>query len=345
MAQNTIDGNGDGTFIIDGNGDGSFIIDGNGLQGADAFPEPPAPPRELRSFWLESLDGSVIVPLSGTNGRALMPGATGLGLPPVDVVTGTTPGMPGSWLQEVNVLERPIFLPLTFFSWESQAEFFEMLAELRSVATDWDADLLGLNGTFRLGVASADGDRLLDVTYRSGWEGVLGGGDGGSDWEKFALNLVAVAPFWRARDATTQSYSAAPGTVFLGDGNDTHPWPRQISASVTVGSNMPILVDGDVPVWPEFTFTGPIPSVTISYQGTLISVPAGVPTGQTLRLVTDPRARSARLDGVIAWDRISMGATFSPLRPGVNLVSIQLATAGEDAAVDMSWFTQWKAAW
>lgn len=253
--------------------------------------------------------------------------------------------MPGSWLQEVNILERPIFLPLAFFSEESQADFFASLSELRSLVSAWDGDLLGRSGTFRLGVTSAEGDRLLDVTYKSGWEGALGGGDGGSDWERFGLNLVAVAPFWQAREVTAKSYSVPSGAVFLGSGDGSAPWPRRLTASTTVGANMPIPVMGDVPVWPEFQFRGPIPSVEISWAGTTISVPGGVPTGQTLRLVTDPRGRSARIGDVIAWDRISMGATFSPLLPGMNRVSIQLASAGEDARVDMSWYVQWKAAW
>lgn len=349
MDQDTIDGGYPGLGVldvIDGNGDTAEVIDGNATPVPPVVPEPPVPPRELRSFWLESLDGQTVIPLSGVNGRALLPGATGLELPPYDVVTGTTPGMPGSWLQEINVLERPIFLPLAFFSSQSQAEFFARLAELRSVITTWnDSDLLGLDGTFRLGVASVDGDRLLDVTYRSGWEGALGGEDGGSDWEKFGLNLVATSPFWRARDETVQSYSAAAGPVFLGDGDGSDPWPRQITASTTIGKNMPIVVDGDVPVWPEFAFTGPITSVLITYRGTKITVPNGVPTGQTLRLVTNPRARSARLNGAIAWDQISMGATFSPLLPGTNRVSIELATGSDDAVLDMAWHRQWKAAW
>lgn len=348
MDQDTIDGGYPGldlADVIDGNGDAFEVVDGNGTPELPVVPLPPVPPRELRAFWLESLDGTTVIPLSGTNGRALLPGATGLELPPIDVVTATTPGMPGSWLQEVNVLERPIFLPMAFFSSKAQEEFFARLAELRSVMTDWDGDLLGLDGTFRLGVASVTGDRLLDVTYRSGWEGTLGGEDGGSDWEKFGLNLVAVAPFWRSRDAVVKSYSAEPGPVFLGTGDNTHPWPRRVSSSVKVGANMPIVVEGDVSVWPEFGFTGPIPAVTITWPGTNISVPNGVPAGQTLRLVTNPRARSARLGGAIAWERISMGATFAPLRPGLNRVSIELATASADARVDMAWFRQWKAAW
>lgn len=348
MDQDTIDGGEPGVVIddiIDGNGDTFDILDGNEEPTPVEPPVQPVAPRELRSFWLESMDGSVVIPLTGVNGRALLPGATGLELPPVDLVTATTPGMPGSWLQEINVLERQVFLPLAFFSSRAQAEFFERLAELRGLVAAWDVDLLGLTGTFRLGVSSTTGDRLLDVVYGSGWEGTLGGEDGGSDWEKFGLNLTAVSPFWRAREQTVQSYSAAPGPAFLGSGDGSAPWPRQIAASVTIGMNMPIRVEGDVPVWPDFTFAGPIPSVVISYPGTNITVPAGVPTGQTLRLITDPRARSARLNGAIAWDRINMGAKFSPLRPGINRVSIQLATAGDDAGLDMSWFTQWKAAW
>lgn len=351
MDQDTIDGGTWGAVVvdtIDGNGTpGGDIIDGNGAPTVQPDPEPPTPeptyPAEIRAFWLESLDGSVVVPLSG-EGRVLMPGATGLELPPRSVVTSSTPGLPGASLREVNYLERDVFLPLAFHSWESQSEFFGRLAELRSLLSSW-GDVLGETGTFRLGVNSYDGHRLLDVVYKAGWEGTLGGSDSGRDWELVPLNLVAVSPFWRSREQISKHYAAVPGPAFLGTGDNSNPWPRRISSSRTIGTNMPIPVKGDVPVWPEFTFTGPIPSVSITYPGTNISIPGGVPDGSVLRLVTDPRAQSARLDGAIAWGRINMGATFSPLLPGTNRVSIALATDSADAGLDLSWYTQWESAW
>lgn len=353
MDQDTIDGGAPGTVVvdvIDGNGDAFDIFDGNDevTIPQPAEPElPPIPgPTDSRVLSLESLDGSVSVVIAGGgSGRALMPGATGLKLPPLDVVTGTTPGMPGSWLQEINVLEREVFLPIALWSDVSQAEFFATLDEFQGIVSDWDDLDIGQTGTCRLVARSSKGERVLDVTYKGGMEGEEGGEATGEDWATYGLTFVAVSPYWHAREPVERPVSIAAGRAFLGDGSGNTPWPRSISASVVVGENMPITVEGDVPTWTEYEILGPVPSVTVAYPGTAVEVPGGVPAGQILRLVTDPRSRSARLDGSIAWDRITMGATFSPLRPGTNRVSVVLSTAGDGAGLLMRWTPQWKAAW
>ncbi|NII42302.1 hypothetical protein E9228_002960 [Curtobacterium flaccumfaciens] len=353
MDQDTIDGGAPGSVIaavIDGNGDVFNVIDGNNGANTPDPSDPPLPPipgpTDSRVLSLESLDGAVSVVLAGgRSGRVLMPGATGLRLPPVDVVTGTTPGMAGSWLQEVNVLEREVFLPIGLWSDESQAEFFAILDEFQGIVSAWDDVDIGQVGTCRLVARSSKGERVLDVTYKGGMEGEEGGDASGEDWATYGLTFVAVSPYWHAREPVERSYSIVSGEDFLGDGTGTAPWPRSISPSTVVGENMPIPVEGDVPTWTEYEVLGPVPSVTVTYPGTSVDVPGGVPAGQILRLVTDPRARSARLDGAIAWDRITMGATFAPLRPGVNRVSVVLSTAGDGAGLVMRWTPQWKAAW
>lgn len=162
----TIDGGGPADEFVD-------TLDGNGPTGSDFPTTPPVIVREdTRRIWLESMDGSVVVPLNVDVDRILKAGATGLQLPPLDVVTIKTPGMPGSSLQEVNVDEREVFLPLKFASDTSHAEFMGKLTELRGlIAPMWDLVNVGDTGTFRLGVSSLNGERLLDVVYKDGWTG------------------------------------------------------------------------------------------------------------------------------------------------------------------------------
>jgi hypothetical protein len=300
--------------------------------------------RESRTFWLESLDGQVVVPLTGRD-RFMMPGATGLNLPPVDVVTSTTPGMVGSWLQEVNVLQREVFLPLFFASDVSQETFFAQLAELREMVTDWDSVDVGSTGTFRLGVSSSVGERLLDVMYVDGWSGSLGGDDSGASWERFGLTLLAVDPYWRARNPVVLEFAQPVGDPFLGDGSGVTPWPRRLTPSVVIGAGMKVLVEGDVPVWPDVVLRGPAVTASVSYAGTNIVIPAGVPNSGVLELATDPRRRSARLDGQIAWSRISMGSTFSPLRPGLNTMNVALSASGAGTALLIQYVPGFKSAY
>lgn len=324
------------------------------------FPAPPLLPEtqprvDPRTLSLESLDGSVVIPLGQDVEHLLLGGATGLMLPPVDVVTATTPGMVGSWLQQVITMEREVFIPIKFASEESYNAHIAEVGRLIDLISGWDDITIGQLGTFRLVASSPEqDDRVLNVTYKSGWEGVWGvaGGGGstsgtlaGPTWEQIGLTLIAVDPWWRAREPQSVTFrTPAQNPVFLGSGDNTHPWPRQISASEVIGNNMPILVGGNVPVWATVTVDGFVSQASISWPGTSVNVPAGIPDGSSLVLVTDLRSRSARLNGAIAWSSIAMGSTFWPLLPGVNSVSVDVGTSGPNTGLTLSWTPGWRSA-
>lgn len=324
------------------------IVDGNGAGPEVTFPTtPPVLPREdTRVYWLESMDGSIVIPLNVDAERILMPGATGLELPPIDVATLTTPGVPGSQLQEITIGEREVFLPMKFASDRSQQAFFEQLNELRGLLTGaWWQSVSGLTGTFRLGVSSSAGERLLDVTYKSGMTGAHGGADSGTRWEKFGLTLVATEPFWHAREKTVKTFTVQSGEVFLADGTGTAPWPRSLTASVVIGNGMQMVVDGDVPVWMDMVVQGPATLASVTFPGTNVVMNSSIPDGQTLSLVTHPRRRSARLNGSVAWSKLAFNSTFAPLLPGRNTVNIGLNSSGDGTSLTVGWFNQWLSAY
>jgi len=287
------------------------------------------------------LDGSVSIPLNVDAEHLLLPGATGLDLPPLSVVTAQTPGIPGTWLQEVDVLQRPVFLPLEFTSETSQADFFDTLAALRGVVAGWEQVTLGSTGTFRLRVTSASGERVLTVVYSSGMEGSWGSGDGGTKWQKYGLNLIAVDPYWRAPEATQVVFTAqAPNPFITSSAGTTYPWPRQIMSDFSViGAGMPVTV-GEIPAWPVIEVDGPSSALEVVWAGTNINVSA-LTTGQTLLLKTDPRGRSARINGQPAWSAISMSSVISALPPGDSEIDI----AGSPQRVSLTWTPGFKSAW
>lgn len=323
------------------------IVDGNGTGNEVPFPTtPPILPREdTRVYWFESMDGSVVIPLNVDAERILMPGATGLYLPPVDVVTATTPGVPGSWIQEENILEREVFLPMKFASDRSQEEFFAELDELRGLVTaNWFTPRVGRTGSFRLGVASSKGERLLDVTYKSGMEGAAGGSDGGTRWQKFGLTLVAADPFFHAREKTSYTYQVDAGEVFLSS-TDANSWPRALSASTVIGNGMEMFVAGDVPAWIDMDVTGPATLASVTYPGTNVVMNSAIAAGSELSLVTHPRRRSARLNGSVAWSKIAFNSTFAPLMPGSNTVNVAMNSSGDGTSMTVSWLEGWVSAW
>jgi hypothetical protein len=346
---NVIDGNSSIGAYIDGNAPANAdIIDGNGPDVTEALVAsgPSVIPRaDTRTVTLESLDGSIVIPLNTDTERIVLGGVTGVGLPPRDVGMDSSPGMAGSTLQEITVRQREVFIPLKFASDSSQADFFAKLAELRALIDPTTDVEVGSVGTFRLVVGSLLGERLLTVVYSSGWEGNWGGDASGARWEKFGLTLIAVDPYWRARKSVELTYKAAPGGVFLGSGDNTHPWPRRLAASVVVGAGMQVPIEGDVAAWPEVELHGPAPFASLAWPGTSVVMPTGVPDGSTLLLRTDERVRSARLDGVIAWSRIQFGATFLPLRPGVNTIDVELGSSGAGAELTLRYTPAFKTAY
>jgi len=131
--------------------------------------------------------------------------------------------------------------------------------------------------------------------------------------------------------------------VFLSS-TDDNVWPRSISASVTIGNGMQMAVQGDVPAWVEVFVDGPATIAELSFPGTNMVMTSSVADGQELVLITDPRRRSARLGGQVAWPYISPTSTFAPLRPGMNSVNVQLGSAGADTSMTVRWLERWLAA-
>lgn len=308
-------------------------------------PYAPVAREDTRVLSLESLDGSLSVPLNVDSEHLLLPGATGLDLPPLSVVTAQTPGIDGAWLQEVDVLQRAVFLPVEFTSETSQAEFFQTLANLRSVVAGWGSVTLGSTGTFRLRVTSASGARVLPVVYSSGMEGAWGAGDSGTKWQKYGLNLIAVDPYWRSPFVSSYTFTATPPTPFISYAAGTaNPWPRRIVNSFSVvGRGMPVSV-GDVPVWPVVEVDGPAPGVTIAWPGTSITTTA-LAADETLTLTTDPRARSARINGQVAWSTISLNSVIAPLPAGLTRIDAAATNGAAPQSVTVEWTEGFLTAW
>jgi len=290
------------------------------------------------------MDGSTSIPLNYDAEHLLLPGVTGLDLPPLSVVTAQTPGIDGSWLQEVDVLQRAVFLPLEFASESSQAEFFQTLSDLCGVVAGWDQVALGSTGTFRLVANSSLGERLLDVVYSSGMEGSWGADQSGAKWQKYGLNLIAVDPYWRDRDWTVEEFTQSdPITFVTSTAGAESPWPRQIVNNFDVIGNGMRLSVGDIPAWPVVEIDGPAGGVNVIWPGTSITTNSLI-ASENLVLTTDPRARSARLNGQVAWSAISIGSVISSLPAGNAQIDVASASGQLPQRISVRWRKGYKAA-
>lgn len=310
----------------------------------------------IPKLYLESMDGTISIPLDGTSGWIRMPGATGLEMPPVEVVASSIPGAPGSVVQDVRVSERPIFLPLYGRSDTSIRNFFELKDQIRSLVDP-------INGSFKLVGASVRGIREMVVTYESGLEGNDGQDQDGLSWCKLGLKMTAHEPYAKAREDRTLEYRVVSvSNPFLGvvGGTDT-PWPTALSSSSVIGAGMPVTIESEVPVYPTLelvgamtSFLGTLSPVVTNPDGTTrtitdrawsVSVPSGVAALSTLRMVTDPRYRSIRLNGALAAGSVALGSTLRPFYPGTNVLDVVAAGGTDDTRVILSWRDLYRSLW
>lgn len=304
---------------------------------------PPQPPPvgaldEDRSVWLESWDGTRVLPVSlYPDGGYLYAqrDVLGLGVNPSDVARYATPGVAGSVLADVSYPERPVTLPLALLA-STQAQLWQRLQALRDLTDPWGTTG---DGSFRLVVASpSSGVRQLGLVYASGLEGT------GTEWHTAAqvvLDCTAPQPYAEDRTVSSREFRLSAGLdPFLSDlaEPDTWPWPRRLSASVILGDWTPIEMTSAVPVYPVLDVTGPVDSLTIdSDHGLHIEVPTGVPAGSVLRMVTDPRRKSVRLDDELGAGLLARGSRFAPFALGTTLLSVSAPGATEASSVKLSW--------
>jgi hypothetical protein len=298
---------------------------------------PPQPEYDSRRLWLESWDGSVVMPVPMDNlphEMIAQRGILGLGVAPTDLATEGTPGVAGSRVVDVIERDRPIALPLAFIA-DTQVDLWATIQQLRDL-TDPTRDMTA-DGNFRLVCASSSGTRQLNLAYRSGLEG--------DDLEYYGtdravLDLLAALPYAQDREDQWRDFRLAVDPMpFLSPPGTDNPWGTlQLAPSSIAGADTPVEMFSSVPVYPVIEITGPADSVLIEGEnGLRIDVPTGVLAGQTLRIVTDPRHKSIRLDGALAAGKLARGSRLRPFSRGTTLVDVTAPGADSDTLLRLTW--------
>lgn len=297
---------------------------------------PGAPPYDSRSLWLESWDGSVVmpIPLEGIAEMVAQRGMLGLGVAPTDLATEGTPGVAGSRIVDVIERDRPVAMPLAFLA-DAQLPLWQTVQRLRDL-TDPTRGMTP-DGNFRLVCSSSSGVRQISLAYRSGLEG--------DDLEHYGvdravLDLLAPMPLAEDREDRTIPFQlTSVSSPFLSTAGTDHPWgTRKITSSTIAGAATPVQMFSAVPVYPVIEITGPADSVLITGEnGLIIDVPDGVGAGETLRIVTDPRHKSIRLDGDLAAGMLALGSRLKPFGLGTTLVDVTAPGATADTLLRLTW--------
>jgi hypothetical protein len=143
-------------------------------------------------------------------------------------------------------------------------------------------------------------------------------------WAVYTVDLLAERPFWEAPPVRSPRWALGTSENFTGPADAAPSY--YVSAASTIGSAN-LTNEGDVDAWLTWDIVGPVDSVEITAAGGSLAYGA-VPSGQTLRITTDPTQPLALLNGVDVtgavdpWDPrpIPAGETSS--------VDILLAGAG-----------------
>jgi hypothetical protein len=313
-------------------------------------PTPPPTPLDQRTFWLESWDGTVRIPIGSATHDGpvqLLVDASGLEEAPQDVTIDSIPGVAGGVATFSQTIVREPLLPLRINT-KNQAEQWvqrQLLADL----TDPSPEKLTQDGSFRLVCSTPAGTRQVGLVRQSGMEGT------GTElpWTvQYVLDCAAPNPFAEDREDTPREYSLGEGggRFLAWDAGDVDTPPFEdvrLAWDVILGDDMPLVIESEVAPYVTLEIEGPTgPGVVVSADtGLHLSIPAGVAAGETLRIVTDPRRKSIRLDGEPAAGMLAFGSVLEPLAFGQNLLSVTAPGATSATRLRLLYRGQYRSLW
>lgn len=271
----------------------------------------------------------VQLPPIPVDGRMLMFGSTGLGIAPTEVETVAIPSGNGSLLRHTRLQEREIYMPIALFgqSWEHLDTLRDELMEL----------LDPLRGPVRVTVQSQTRNqdaRWVDAVYTGGLEG-----DYSKDYngitQRLGVKLRAADSFWRL-DTVTRQWQIAPGVKpFLSKTTSFFPI---ILTSSSIAGRFLIDVQGQEPVWPVWTVTGPGEDLTITSGGKRIRIDGALKAGEVITIDTanGDVYNGENLNGEL-WSRVSLDTELFQLQPGGQDVQVTLTGASEASMLTLAY--------
>lgn len=292
---------------------------------------------DSRTLAFRALDGTYPFPSTGRE-FFFMPDLEGLDMPKVDLITRKVPGMDGELLSEIRVGRREIFLPLFIASDSTHTQYLDRRDDLAALFNHRRIDYRALGGTFDLVATSVRGERSLRCARVEGMTGAKWPGES-SHWAKLGITAWAVQPYWRGVDWSTPIIRVPAGSSWFG------VFPPDLSSSQAIGTNIPVVIHGDVDSWPVIEMIGPADSVLIEGAGIHIEIPEGLGVNEPAYIDTNPRSRAALFDNVSQWERVAPQRTLRALPPGRNLLTINLSDPAASSMARVSGPTLWERPW
>lgn len=141
-------------------------------------------------------------------------------------------------------------------------------------------------------------------------------------WSIYTVEMLAEQPYWTSAPVASPTWAVEEGVDFTGPTDEAPPY--YVSAASTIDS-AELTNPGDVEAHLTYTIKGPVDSVTIDVAGGQLGY-GEVPSGQTLKIVTDPTRPVATLDGVDVTGQVEPWDP-QPI-PGSATTQLSIALAG-----------------
>jgi hypothetical protein len=310
------------------------------LAGFPVAEEPTLPDlsrNETRTLAFRDLDGNY--PFAST-GREFffMPDLDGIDLVDPEIITKQSPGMDGEMITEIRTPKRELFLPLWLASDSTHLRYLEQRDALDRLFKFHGIDYRTLGGTFDLVASSVRGERFLRCVYTGGMKAAKWPNESAL-WAKLGISAWAVQPHWIGERWETPVIRAETGVDTFAS------FPLEFSSSLAIGEEIAIAVEGEVDSWITVDLVGPADTVLVEATGLVFEIPAGLADGETAKVVTDPRYRTALFDGVKDWSRIGPATTWTPLAPGDQTIDIVITSAGANTQAQVSGDTLYRRPW
>lgn len=249
-------------------------------------------------------------------------------MPPVSIHTIRTPQSQGGRFRHARHEERLALIPVVTPGPTAGRD------ELRR----WARALDPLKGEGTLTVVQGDhAGRQLICVYETGLE------DLAEEWPLLGLTTLgfrAADPYWQ--DSTESSLIATIASSSF----TWFPFFPLVLGSSDVFAQATITNPGDVDAWPIVTTTGPGTDLTLTNltTGFAWQFAGNIAAGSVLVVDTRPGHKSARLDGVNSFGRLTDPSILWPLEPGPNRISIGFAGGTAASKVQFAWRTRWLSA-
>ncbi len=276
----------------------------------------------ILSVSLSSARGDITLTHDGP--YSFLRGATGFGLPPMQLTVDDLPDE-GGLLRSERRATRPLFLPV-FIEAALPAEVRALEQRLFRL----------LAAPVTVTVAQPDGSsRHIRARYAGGMEGAMDE-TWGSSWRTYGASLLCLDPCWYGAPIS-EEFGVSSTKAFLS--TSTNFFPVQLAAPKVLGDTT---VDnaGDVDSWPIWSVHGPGTSFTATNTATgeSFTVAHTLAEGESFVVDTRPLAKTVTgEDGANLFGALGSFPALWSLAPGLNDVHLTLLGATSASTVSVSY--------